>query len=67
VLAKCCYIPHASRQLAQEGTAKQVKTVIFQQRQQVCFHEQADKTNQGAFISHRSQNQNKNIIINQIN
>jgi len=29
---KCCYIPHASRKLAQESTMKQVKTVILQQR-----------------------------------
>ena len=31
VLPKHCYIPHASRQLAQENTAKQVKTVILKQ------------------------------------
>ena len=30
-LTKHCYIPHASRQLAQESTTKQVKTVILQQ------------------------------------
>jgi len=29
---KRCYIPHASRQLAQESTTKQVKTVMLQQR-----------------------------------
>ena len=27
-----CYIPHASRQLAQESTTKQVETVTLQQR-----------------------------------
>jgi len=32
VLTKCCYIPYASRQLAQESTTNQVKTVILQQR-----------------------------------
>jgi len=31
-LTKRCYIPHASRQLAQETTTKQVETVILQQR-----------------------------------
>ena len=30
-LTKRCCIPHASRQLAQESTTKQVKTVILQQ------------------------------------
>jgi len=32
VLTKRCYIPHASRQLAQESTTKQVETVVLQQR-----------------------------------
>jgi len=30
VLTKRCYIPHVSRQFAQESTMKQVKTVILQ-------------------------------------
>jgi len=33
---------------AQESTTNQVKTVILQQRQQVCFHTQAEKMNHGA-------------------
>jgi len=28
VLTKCCYIPHASRQLAQESTTKQVNSYL---------------------------------------
>ena len=31
MLTKRCYIPHASRQLTQESTTKEVKTVILQQ------------------------------------
>jgi len=31
-LTKYCYIPQACRQLAQESTTNQVKTVILQQR-----------------------------------
>jgi len=31
-MTKRCYIPHASRQLAQESTTMQVETVILQQR-----------------------------------
>jgi len=46
-LTKRCYIPHASRQLAQESTTKQVETVILQQRYQVRFHKQTDKINRG--------------------
>jgi len=59
------YIPHASGQLAQESTTKQVKTVTLQQRWQVRFHKQADKMNHGARIDRRRRN--KSIIINQIN
>jgi len=44
---------------------KQVNTVILQQHQQVRFHNQADKMNNGACVTRRSQN--KSIIINQIN
>jgi len=65
VLTKRCYIPHASRQLAQESTTNQVKTVILQQHYQVRFHKQADKMNYEARVDRRSQN--KNININQIN
>jgi len=36
VLAKRCYISHTSKQLAQESTTKQVKTVILQ-RTYWCF------------------------------
>jgi len=65
VLTNYCYIPHTCRQFAQESKANQVKTVILQQRWQVCFHKQADKMNYRACIGCRSGN--KSIIINQIN
>jgi len=50
-LTKYCYIPQACRQLAQESTTNQVKTVILQQRYQVCFHKQADKMNHRALVA----------------
>jgi len=65
VLTKCCFPPQSSRQLAQESTTNQVKTVVLQQRSQVRFHKQADKMNNGARVDRRSQN--KSIIINEIN
>ena len=65
MLTQRYYIPHACRQLAQESTANEVKTVILQQRQQVRFHKQTDKMNHGAHVGHRSRN--KSIIINQNN
>jgi len=65
VLTKRCYILNASRQLVQESTINQIKTVILQQRLQVRFCKQADKMNHQACISCCSQS--KNIIINQIN
>jgi len=64
-LTKRCYIPHASRKLAQENTTKQVKTVILQQRSQVRFYKQADKMNHEERVGRCSRN--KSIIINQIN
>jgi len=45
VLTKRCYIPHASKQLAQESTINQVKTVILQQRLQVLFCKITDEMN----------------------
>ena len=57
---KTLYIPHASRQLAQESTTKQVETVILQQRYQVRFHKQTDKINRGACVGRH--NRNKSII-----
>jgi len=53
------YILHASRQLVQESTTKQVKTVILQQHYQVRFHKQTDKIDHGACVS--CHNRNKSI------
>jgi len=59
-LIKRCYIPHASRQLAQGSTAKQVETVILQQRYQVRFHKQTDKINRGACVGRHNRNKSIN-------
>ena len=50
-LTKRCYIPHSTRQLAQENTTKQVETVILQQRYQVRFPKQTDKINHVSAIT----------------
>jgi len=65
VLTKRCYNSLTSRQLALESTTNLVKAVILQQRYQVRFHKQADKTNHEACIGRRSRD--NSIIINQIN
>jgi len=62
VLTKTCYIPHASRQLAQESTTNQDNTVILQQCQQVRFHKKADKINGGAHVGHRSKTKVSSLI-----
>ena len=66
VLTKRCYIPHTSRQLVQESTTKQVKTIILQQCQQVRFHKQTDKIDHGACVSCHRRNKKHHREVSQM-